>query len=804
MSTTQKPCCSRGDAAAPPEPAPDARVKDLVCGMTVAPATAKHRLEHAGASYFFCNPRCLEKFRANPDAYLSPRPTAPPSAAEAAAEYTCPMHPEVEQLGPGSCPKCGMALEPKTVSAEEDPAAKAELADVERRFVISAAATIPLLLLAMSDLIPGDPVRHAIGAERLAWIELVLAAPVVLWGGLPFFVRAIESVRNRSLNMFTLIALGTSAAFGFSLVATFAPDAFPAATRTHGGAPVYYEAAAVITVLVLLGQVMELRARSRTSGAIRALLQLAPKSARRLRADGGEEDVPIEEIVVGDRLRVRPGERVPADGVVISGRASVDESMLTGEPLPVDKGEGDAVTGGTLDVDGGLVIRVERVGRDSLLAKIVAMVGEAARSRARVQRLVDRVSAWFVPAVLLIAAGAFAVWYLAGPEPRVAHALVSAVSVLIIACPCALGLATPMSIMVAIGTGAHAGVLVKDADALETLGRVTTVAFDKTGTLTEGKPRVRAVDLAPEAPRDETLAIVAAAEAASEHPLARAVVEHAREEAVRPASGAVTARAVRGKGIDATVGASRVLFGTPALLEESGVAIPSGAVEQAEEHRARGATVSFAAVDGRYVGAWAIGDAIKPGAREALAELRGKGLRVVMLTGDARTSALAVGAELGFAATDVVAGVLPDAKVEEVRALAAGGAVVAMVGDGINDAPALAAAAVGIAMGTGTDVAIESAGVTLVKGDLRGVVRAVRLGRATRQNIRGNLLLAFGYNAVAVPIAAGALYPLFHLTLSPMLAAGAMSLSSVSVIANALRLRRAGAGSAPPRGEARP
>ncbi|MBX3225650.1 MAG: HAD-IC family P-type ATPase, partial [Labilithrix sp.] len=486
MSTTHEPCCSGRDAAASPAPAPDARVKDLVCGMTVAPATAKHRLEHAGASYFFCNPRCLEKFRANPDAYLSPRPAAPPSAAEAAAEYTCPMHPEVEQLGPGSCPKCGMALEPKTVSAEEDPAAKAELADVERRFVISAAATIPLFLLAMSDLIPGDPVRHAIGAERLAWIELVLAAPVVLWGGSPFFVRAIESVRHRSLNMFTLIALGTSAAFVFSLVATFAPGAFPAATRTHGGAPVYYEAAAVITVLVLLGQVMELRARSRTSGAIRALLQLAPKTARRLRADGGEEDVPIEEVVAGDRLRVRPGERVPADGVVISGRASVDESMLTGEPLPVEKGEGDPVTGGTLDVDGGLVMRVERVGSDSLLAKIVAMVGEAARSRARVQRLVDRVSAWFVPAVLLTAAGTFAVWYLAGPEPRVAHALVSAVSVLIIACPCALGLATPMSIMVAIGTGAHAGVLVKDADALEALGGATTVAFDKTGTLTEG------------------------------------------------------------------------------------------------------------------------------------------------------------------------------------------------------------------------------------------------------------------------------------------------------------------------------
>jgi Cu+-exporting ATPase len=768
--------------------------------MTVNPATAKHRFEHAGETYFFCNPRCLEKFRAAPDDYLKPRPAAPAAPPESAtAEYTCPMHPEVVQLGSGTCPKCGMALEPKVVSTEEDPAAKAELADMQRRFVVAVVLTVPLFFLAMSDMGPGDPVRHAIGAQRLAWIELVLATPVVLWTGWPFFVRAAQSIKGRSLNMFTLIALGTSAAFLFSLVATVAPDAFPPSMRTGGAhdsqVPIYYEAAAVITTLVLLGQVMELRARGRTSSAIRSLLQLAPATARRLRASSSgteiEEEVPIEHVVVGDRLRVRPGERIPADGVVVSGHSYVDESMLTGEPLPVEKGEGDRVTGGTLNGDGALVIQVEHVGRETLLAKIVAMVGEAARSRARVQRLVDRVSAWFVPAVIVVAIGTFAVWYLVGPEPSLAHALVGAVSVLIIACPCALGLATPMSIMVAMGTGARAGVLVKDADALETLGRVTVVALDKTGTITEGKPRVRTVDLEPSAPRTETIAIVAAAEAASEHPLARAVVDHAREEGVPLASGRVSVRAVRGKGIEATVDQARVLFGTQALLEENGFTIPKPSIERAEQHRERGATVSFAAVDGRFVGMWVIGDTIKSMAKEALASLRRMGLRVVMLTGDARTSALAVGREVGFREDDIIAGVLPEQKAQRVRELKVADAVVAMAGDGINDAPALATADVGIAMGTGTDVAIESASVTLVKGDVRGVVRAIRLGRATVKNVRGNLLLAFGYNALAIPVAAGALYPFFHVTLSPMLAAAAMSLSSVSVIANALRLRRA-------------
>jgi len=782
-------CCNhreKPDATVSPA-AP--RVRDPVCGMSVDPNTAKHRFDHEGTTYFFCNPRCLEKFRASPATYLEPPPK--PEEGDTAIEYTCPMHPEVVQLGPGTCPKCGMALEPKVVSADEDESAKAELGAMSRRFVASAAITVPLVLLAMSDLVPGDPVRRAIGPGRLGWIELVLAAPVVLWGGYPFFVRALESVKHRALNMFTLIALGTGAAFLFSLVATAAPNVFPPSTRAHGGVPLYYEAAAAITTLVLLGQVMELRARSRTSGAIRALLRLAPKTARRIREDGTEEDVPIESVHAGERLRVRPGERIPADGIVVSGHSFVDESMITGEPLPVERGEGDRVTGGTLNGDGALVIRVEHVGPDTLLAKIVAMVSDAARSRARVQRLVDRVSAWFVPAVLVVAVVTFFAWYAFGPEPRLAHALVSAVSVLIIACPCALGLATPMSIMVAMGTGAQAGVLFRDADALETLARTTVVALDKTGTLTEGKPRVLSVDLESGVDRYEVIGLVRAAEAASEHPLARAVVLHADEEGVAVAPGPVTVRAVRGKGIDARAGAHHVLVGTAALLEDNDVRISRNALERAEHHRERGATVSFVAVDGRFVGMWVLGDTIKPKARQAVGALRKLGLRVLMLTGDARTSARAIGRELGFAEAEVLAEMLPEQKVQTIRESKSAGEIVAMAGDGINDAPALATADVGIAMGTGTDIAIESASVTLVKGDVRGVVRAIQLGRATMKNIRGNLLLAFGYNALAIPIAAGALYPVLHVALSPMLAAAAMSLSSVSVIANALRLRHA-------------
>jgi Cu+-exporting ATPase len=592
--------------------------------------------------------------------------------------------------------------------------------------------------------------------------------------------------------MFTLIGLGTGAAFLYSLVATFAPGLFPPAMRGHHGTDdVYFEAAAVITTLVLLGQVLELRARARTGGAIRSLLRLAPKTARRIAEDGTEEDVPLPHVVVGERLRVRPGERIPTDSVVLEGSSAVDESMITGEPIPVEKSPGDSMTGGTLNGDGALVVRAVRVGKDTLLAQIVKMVSEAARSRAPVQRLVDRVSAFFVPAVVLVAAVTFGVWLAVGPEPRFPHALVAAVAVLIIACPCALGLATPMSIMVATGTGAKSGVLVKDAEALETLSKVTTLVLDKTGTLTAGKPSVVAVDVAEGVDRTTLIARVAAAEVGSEHPLASAVVAHARAEQIAPAEGQALTQAVRGRGIVSTIGGSKLLFGTRQLLSDEGVDVPRGALARAEELRGTAATVSFAALDGRYAGLWALSDTIKPTSRAALEALRGQGLRIVMLTGDAKTSALAVARELGIAEADVFAGVAPDGKARVVGELKRDGAIVAMAGDGINDAPALATADVGIAMGSGTDVAIEAAGVTLVKGDLRGIVRAVHLGRATLGNIRQNLGLAFGYNLLAVPIAAGVLYPTFGLLLSPMLAAAAMSFSSVSVIANALRLRGA-------------
>ena len=776
--------------------------KDPVCGMTVDPARTKHQLVHEGKTVYFCSAGCLAKLRADPEKYRAKGASAPQPKKTAArplppdtrkdVEYTCPMHPEIVQLGPGSCPICGMALEPKQVTAEASPSENAELVDMQRRFVASLALTVPLFALAMGSMLPGDPVGHAVGVERMPWIELALATPVVVWGGWPFFVRGAQSVRLRALNMFTLIAVGTGAAFLYSLVATLAPGLFPPAMRGHRGTvDVYFEAAAVITTLVLLGQVLELRARSRTGDAIRSLLKLAPKTARRISADGAEEDVPLAEIAIGDRLRVRPGERIPTDASVVEGHSAVDESMITGEPMPVEKAPDDRVTGGTLNGDGALVVRAERVGKDTLLAQIVQMVSDASRSRAPVQKLVDRVSAIFVPVVLAIAALAFAVWFFVGPEPRFPHALVAAVAVLIIACPCALGLATPMSIMVATGTGARFGVLVKDAEALETLSKVTTLVVDKTGTLTEGKPRVQHVETAEGIDRRALLGLVMAAELGSEHPLGRAIVDHARAEGATSLASPVRSEAVRGRGLVATVGSSTVIFGTRDLLADKSVVVPDDALARAEELRASGATVSFAALDGRYAGLWAIADTVKPSTKEALAGLRDLGLRVVMLTGDAKTNALAVGRELGFVAEDVVAGVLPDAKARVVEELKKKGAVVAMAGDGINDAPALATAHVGIAMGTGTDVAIESAGVTLVKGDLRGIVRAVRLGRATLANIRQNLGLAFGYNLLAVPIAAGVLYPAFGILLSPMLAAAAMSLSSVSVITNALRLRRA-------------
>ncbi|AKV00921.1 Lead, cadmium, zinc and mercury transporting ATPase [Labilithrix luteola] len=717
-----------------------------------------------------------------------------PRVPSTETEWTCPMHPEVVQNRPGSCPKCGMALEPKAF--REEAGEDREYVDMKKRLVVSAALSIPLFLLAMSDLLPSDPVGRALSPRGLVLLELVLATPVVVYGAKPFFERAVLSLKTRSLNMFTLIGLGIAAAYGYSLVAALLPSLFPPAIRDHRGTvPVYFEAAAVITTLVLVGQVIELRARTRTSHAIRALLSLAPKKARRVR-DGHEEDVLASGLAIGDELRVRPGERVPTDGTILQGDSSIDESMITGEPIPVDRSPGDRVTGGTLNGDGALLMRADQVGEDTLLAKIVALVAEAARSRAPVQKTVDRVSAWFVPAVIAVAVIAFVLWLLVGPEPRLPHALVAAVSVLIIACPCALGLATPMSIMVATGTGAHAGVLVKNGSALETLAQVTALVVDKTGTLTEGKARVHEVFIPEGEDRDAVVRLVAMAELASEHPLARAVVADARERGLdlgSPHEGA--ARAVRGKGVVAELTidgrAREILFGSPALLCERSVEIPESAVAKAESLRQNGATVSFAAIGGRWVGLWALLDPVRSNARTVVHELERRGIRVVMLTGDARTSARAVARHLDLHEADVFAQVLPEDKAVMVERLAERGNVVAMAGDGINDAPALAAADVGIAMGTGTDVAIESASVILVKGDLKGISRAFRLGHATMRNIRENLILAFGYNALAIPIAAGVLYPLFGWLLSPMIAAAAMSFSSVSVIANALRLRHA-------------
>ena len=688
------------------------------------------------------------------------------------------MHPEIVRPGPGSCPICGMALEPRTVSLDAEES-NPELDGMGRRLWVSTVFTVPLFLLAMSDVIPGQPVQHALGHGVLAWIQLALATPVVLWGAWPFFERGWASIRSMHLNMFTLIALGIGVAYLYSVVATLAPWLIPSA-GSHG-VPIYFEAAAVITTLVLLGQVIELRARSRTGSALRALLGLAPKTARRLSDDGSETDVPLEQVQVGDRLRVRPGEKVPVDGVVLEGRSSVDESMVTGESIPIEKTPGCRVTGGTVNGTGGMVVRADRVGRDTLLAQIVRLVGEAQRSRAPVQRLADVVSGWFVPAVIAIAVLAFIAWMRFGPEPRLAHALVAAVSVLIIACPCALGLATPMSIMVGTGRGATAGVLVRNAEALEMLEKVDTLVVDKTGTLTEGKPRLTA------APDNAVLRLAAGLERGSEHPLAAAVVEGAKERGIDDLPPATDFRSRTGMGVVGRVEGHEVGLGNAALLKELGV---DGAAlaSQADAFRREGQTVVLVAVDGRPAGILGVADPVKASTPEALAALRADGVRLVMLTGDARATAEAVARTLGI--DELEAEVLPERKGEVVGRLVAAGRTVAMAGDGVNDAPALARAHVGIAMGTGTDVAMESAGVTLVRGDLRGIVRARRLSRAVMRNIRQNLFLAFVYNAIGVPIAAGVLYPVFGLLLSPMIAAAAMSLSSVSVIANALRLGR--------------
>ena len=808
-------------------------VRDPVCGMEIAEEDAVGWHEYDGQRYYFCAPSCLENFRADPARYVKPRPqpvtpgTAParPPAKPAAPGdlRTCPMHPEVRQSGPGSCPDggmalepmtvappaakteyvcpmhpeivqdkpgtcsiCGMALEPRTVTAEEE--ANPELADMTRRFWVCLVLTAPLLFLAMSEMIPGQPVQHALPARLLTWVQLALATPAVLWGGWPFFERGWASIVRRSLNMFTLIAIGTGTAYVYSLVATLAPDIFPDSFRSHQGeVAVYFEAAAVITTLVLLGQVLELRARSRTSSAIKALLGLAPKTARVVRENGEEKDVPLEEVQRGDRLRVRPGEKVPVDGVVLEGSSSVDESVVTGEPIPAEKKAGDPVTGGTVNGTGGFLMRAERVGSETLLAQIVRMVSEAQRSRAPIQRLADVASSYFVPGVVAAAVLTFVVWSLVGPKPRLAYALVNAVAVLIIACPCALGLATPMSIMVGTGRGALAGVLIKNAEALEVLEKVNTLVMDKTGTLTEGKPRVVAVKAAEGWREDDVLGFAATLERGSEHPLAAAIVSGAQERELA-LSEAKEFQSVTGEGVTGKVDGRSVALGNRKHFERLSLEL-GGLLEAAESLRKEGQTVVFVAVDGRAAGLVALADPIKASTPEAIRMLHEEGIRLVMLTGDSRSTAEAVARKLGI--DEVEAGVSPERKGEVVKRLQAERRIVAMAGDGVNDAPALAQAQVGIAMGTGTDVAMESAGITLVKGDLRGIARARRLSRATMRNIRQNLFFAFVYNALGVPLAAGVLYPVFGLLLSPMIAAAAMTFSSVSVISNALRLKNA-------------
>ncbi|WP_041391991.1 heavy metal translocating P-type ATPase [Sphingobium sp. SYK-6] len=760
----------------------EADVQDPVCGMTVDPARTAHHARHGSETYHFCSAGCRSKFVDEPARYLGPPPA--PIAAPEGTIWTCPMHPEIRQDHPGACPICGMALEPATVTADTGPSH--ELIDMTRRFWIGLALAIPVFILEMgAHLSPG--MHRLVPMSVSVWVQFVLATPVVLWAGWPFFERGWASLRTRNLNMFTLIAMGTGVAWTYSVVATLAPQLFPPAFRNADGmVAVYFEAAAVITVLVLLGQVLELRARERTSGAIKALLNLAPKTARRIAPDGSEEEVTLDLVAVGDRLRVRPGEKVPVDGVVAEGRSSLDESMVTGESMPVTKAVEDKVIGGTLNQTGVLVIVADKVGRDTMLARIVQMVAEAQRSRAPIQRMADQVSGWFVPVVIGIAVIAFAAWSIWGPEPRFAYGLVAAVAVLIIACPCALGLATPMSIMVGVGRGAGLGVLIKNAEALEHMEKVDTLVVDKTGTLTEGRPAVTGIVEAEGFDATELLRLAASVERASEHPLALAIVEAAKDRGI--ATSEVSAfDSPTGRGALGMVDGRRIVLGNARFLGEEGIATQSLA-EQADALRRGGATAIFIGLDGKVAGAFAIADPVKKTTPEALAALKAEGIRVVMLTGDNRTTAEAVAAQLGI--DEVEAEVLPDQKSAVVARLKSEGRVVAMAGDGVNDAPALAAADVGIAMGSGTDVAIESAGVTLLKGDLTGIVHARRLSQATMSNIRQNLVFAFIYNAAGVPVAAGALYPTFGILLSPIIAAAAMALSSVSVVTNALRLNR--------------
>ena len=779
-TTPAKASCCGGNHNHDDAPAPHT-VKDPVCGMSVDPATAKHRFDHAGQPYFFCSAGCRTKFAADPGRYLG-EPREPVVVPEGTI-YTCPMDPEIRQVGPGTCPICGMALEPEMPTLETGP--NPELADMKRRFWIGLALTLPVFILEMGSHLIG----HSLVAPPLSgWIQFALATPVVLWAGWPFFVRGWQSVLTRHLNMFTLIAMGTGVAYLYSIVALLAPGLFPAEFRNHDGSvAIYFEAAAVITVLVLLGQVLELRARDATSGAIKALLQLAPKTAQKLDGNGTEQEVAIETLVAGDLLRVRPGEKVPVDGVIVEGRSSLDESMVTGESMPATKGPDAHVIAGTVNQSGSFVMRAEKVGRDTLLAQIVQLVAQAQRSRAPIQRLADQVAGWFVPAVIAAAVLAFGAWAMFGPEPRLALGLVAAVSVLIIACPCALGLATPMSIMVGVGRGAQAGILIRNAEAMERMEKVDTLVVDKTGTLTAGKPAVTAIVPAPSVAEADVLRLAASVERASEHPIAAAIVAAARDRNIE--LGAVEHfDSPTGKGATGVVEGQTIHIGNAGYLNELGVNTAALANE-AERLRGDGATVINVSIDGRLAGLIAIADPIKPTTPVALKALAADGIRIIMLTGDNATTARAIAKELGIA--EVEADVLPDQKSAIVKKLRDEARVVAMAGDGVNDAPALAAADVGIAMGTGTDVAMESAGITLLKGDLTGIVGARHLSHATMRNIRQNLFFAFIYNAAGIPIAAGLLYPSFGLVLSPAFAAAAMALSSVSVIGNALRLRTA-------------